>query len=77
MSPAPQPPAPARRVTFRQLHPDGVCRHDGTRHRDDGTVDCPLMRSKPPAPVASSPEKENADGLLGNAAGANATDERL
>lgn len=33
---------------FAQLHPDGVCRHDGTRHREDGTVDCPLMRPAPP-----------------------------
>jgi hypothetical protein len=37
------------RRRFAQLHPDGVCRHDGTRHREDGTVDCPLLRSPAPA----------------------------
>lgn len=33
---------------FAQIHPDGVCRHDGTRHRDDGSVDCPLLRPARP-----------------------------
>ena len=30
--------------SYTDLHPDGVCRHQGTRHRRDGSVDCPLLR---------------------------------
>lgn len=29
---------------YTAVHPDGVCRHQGTRHAADGSVDCPLLR---------------------------------
>lgn len=31
---------------YMLLHPDGVCRHAGTRHAADGSVDCPRLRVK-------------------------------
>lgn len=31
---------------FARLHPDGVCRHQGTKHDAAGNIDCPLMRTK-------------------------------
>lgn len=30
-------------ATFEDLHPDGVCRHEGVRHGWRGQVVCPLM----------------------------------